>query len=176
MSAQNASVSVETVAQALSVMRDAAVSGLMNEYMAEADQAKVDAQAVAAEIHDLRMLEAGLKRQLSDKRKELELEKISFEVQVINDPQRDFTDPRTKKTNKDYTAMLVSQAMAGDPQIGSLERALRQLEMDLDETQADLSFALDRFSAIRHSARLVTTQLTYLASAERRVYHANCTS
>lgn len=165
MAGRSVGVNVETVVQALSVMRGAAVSELMNEYMAEANRAKEDAAAVAGEIHDLRVQEAGLKRQIADKRKELEMEKIGFEVQFVNDPDRDFTDPRTKKTNKDYTASLLAMAMAESSGIHTLERALREMEMDLDQVQADLSLAQDRFSAIRHSARLVTAQLTYLASA-----------
>lgn len=163
------------------------VQTMQIEYMAEADQAKADLQTVAAEIHDLRMQEADLKRRkeaeekafkrlIADKQEALKLEEIGFELMFLNEPFQDFTDPRTNKINKDYTAMLVVQAKANSAVLKPLREEIRRLEVNLEETQADLScaldetqaklaFALDRFSAIRHSARLVTAQLTYLASA-----------
>lgn len=73
-------------------------------------------------------------------------------------------DPRTGKTNKEWTDLLIEEAVSQDPRLVGMVGSFYELQQETIMAQAALANISDRVGSVRVQCRLLAALLTSLAA------------
>jgi len=123
------------------------------EIMTLADNLEAQSEICAS----LRQRIAGIRATRDALREELATAELTVQIEALE-------SNGSLGRNADERKLRTEQLLRSDPRVAQLRRQLQDIEADLQQAEAELSAALDKFSAMRNVARLYSAFLAYAAS------------